>query len=397
MLRLGLTGGIGSGKSTVAGVLRNLGAVVTDADRVAREVVEPGRPALAAIAAEFGPGVIRADGSLDRAGLATLVFPDPARLRALEAITGPAISARVAALRADVPPGLVDVYDMPLLVEHGLWVREHLTLVVDAPVDVRLDRLVAQRGMPRADAEARIAAQASDGQRRAAADLWVDNGGSRESTQAQVQRMWAERVVPFDANLRDGIRARRPADLVLREADPSWGQAGARVVSRVAAALAGRGVRVDHVGSTSVPGLVAKDVVDVQVGVRRLIDADEPGFGEVLRRAGYLLVEGRTQDRPHPEGGPTSPWSKRLYGGCDPGRVVHVHVREIGSLGWRFALAFRDWLRSVPRARDEYAGQKRSLATQLARTSDYTAAKESWFEAAYPRVQAWVSQVGWTP
>ena len=128
MVRVGLTGGIGSGKSTVAGVLRELGAVVTDADRVAREVVEPGAPALRAIRERFGEKVIQPDGRLDRAGLAAVVFPDPAALRALEAITGPAIADRVSQLRAAVPAHRVDVYDMPLLVEKGLWVHEHLTL-----------------------------------------------------------------------------------------------------------------------------------------------------------------------------------------------------------------------------------------------------------------------------
>ena len=126
MLRVGLTGGIGSGKSTVAALLRELGAAVTDADAVAREVVQSGQPALGAIAAEFGRGVIRPDGSLDRAALAAIVFPDPQRLQALEAITGPAIAARVASLRGAVPPALVDVYDMPWLVEKGLLSLIHI-------------------------------------------------------------------------------------------------------------------------------------------------------------------------------------------------------------------------------------------------------------------------------
>ncbi len=397
MLRVGLTGGIGSGKSTVAALLREWGAVVTDADAVAREIVQPGMPSLGAIRERFGPSVIQADGSLDRAGLAAVVFPEPQALRALEAITGPAIAARVAQLRGSVPDDRINVYDMPLLVEKGLWVHEHLTIVVGADPEVRVARLVGQRGLSEPDARARIAAQANDTQRHTAADAWIDNGGSREDTGRQARRLWDERLVPFDENLRGGIRARRPDLTSLSAPDLGWADAGARVVARLAAALPGKGVRVDHVGSTSVHGLLAKDVLDVQVGVLRLADADTPAFGAGLRRAGYLLVPGHDQDDPHPRDSASAPWQKRFYGGCDPARIVHVHVREIGSAGWEFALAFRDWLRSNPDERDEYAALKRDLAARHAATRDYTAAKEPWFDAAYLRVQAWRREVRWTP
>lgn len=388
MLRVGLTGGIGSGKSTVAALLRGWGAVVTDADRVAREIVEPGMPSLAAVRDRFGPGVLTAEGTLDRAALAAIVFPDPGALRALEAITGPAIAARAAALRAAVPGDRLDVYDMPLLVEKGLWVHEHLTLVVGAAEPIRLGRLVSQRGLPEADARARIAAQATDAQRRAAADAWVDNDGSREETEAAVRRLWDERLVPYDENLRGGIRARRPERTTIVSADPTWAAAGARVVARLAAALAGHGVQVEHIGSTSVPGLPAKDVIDVQIGVHRLGEADELAFRTALRRGGYVLVEGNGQDHPHPADAPPQQWQKRFYGGCDPGRIVHVHVRELGSAGWAFAVAFRDWLRAVPAARAEYAALKADLAERHPLTSDYARAKESWFADVHPRVMA---------
>lgn len=397
MLRVGLTGGIGSGKSTVAAVLRELGAVVTDADAVAREVVEPGMPALRAIAERFGSGVIRADGGLDRAGLAAIVFPDPGALRALEAITGPAIAARVAALRGAVPPDRVDLYDMPLLVEQGLWVHEHLTVVVGAAESIRVERLVGQRGLGEADARARIARQATDAQRRLAADVWIDNDGDRDQTRARVERVWHERLLPYDANLSNGIRARRPDPTALSAPDPRWADAGARIVARIAAALAGRGVRVDHIGSTSVAGLPATDVVDVQVGVRRLAEADEPGFVAAMRHAGYVLVQGNDRDTPHPAGADAGEWATRFYGGADPGRIVHVRVREVGSAGWRFALAFRDRLRAEPAARTEYAALKTELAARWTATRDYAEAKEPWFAAAYPRVQHWAAEVGWTP
>ncbi|MCU0283180.1 MAG: dephospho-CoA kinase [Candidatus Nanopelagicales bacterium] len=190
-LRVGLTGGIGSGKSTVAGMLADRGAVVVDADAIARALVEPGQPALAEIVARFGPGVLRADGTLDRAGLAALVFPDPEALAALDAIMHPRIAARSAELlaRAEAAGAPVVVYDMPLLVEQGLAGGFDVVLVVLAAPDVRLRRL-ADRGIPAADATERMARQASDEQRRAAADLVIENDGDLAALAEQVQRAW---------------------------------------------------------------------------------------------------------------------------------------------------------------------------------------------------------------
>lgn len=188
-----LTGGIGSGKSTVAALLRAHGAIVVDADAIAREVVEPGSPALAEIAEAFGPGVLGEDGSLDRQALGRIVFADPRQREALEAITHPRIAARSAELIAAAPSGSVVVYDMPLLVEHGgeglrSW---DAVVVVDAPDDIRLARLVG-RGMSAEDARSRMAAQASREARLAVADYVVDNSGRVEDLAGQVDRLWAE-------------------------------------------------------------------------------------------------------------------------------------------------------------------------------------------------------------
>ena len=397
MLRIGLTGGIGSGKSTVTSLLRDLGAVVTDADQIARDVVAPGEMALAAIAGEFGPEVLAADGALDRARLAALVFPDPARLRALEAITSPAIAARAAELRAAVPADAVDVYDMPLLVESGQWVHEHLTVVVDAPVEVRIARLVEQRHLDEQDARARIARQAGQDERLAAADLVIDNAGSREDTAAQVHHAWRHRLLPYQANLVAGTPAVRRAQVAIMDPDPDWRAAGARVVARLQAALGSSVVRVDHVGSTAVPGLPAKDVVDVQIGVPTLAEADRPDVDGALRRAGYLRRDDVCADTPHPAGDDPARWGKRFYRGCDPGRIVHVHIREVSGPAWRFALAFRDWLRSNDEARQRYATAKRELAASHPDADENARAKEAWFTTAYPQVLQWASATSWQP
>ncbi|MGY1772319.1 dephospho-CoA kinase [Blastococcus sp. SYSU D00813] len=198
MLRIGLTGGIGSGKSTVSRLLAERGAVVVDADAIAREVVEPGTPGLAAVVAAFGEGVLTPDGTLDRPALGAVVFADPEARERLNAIVHPLVRERAAELAAAVPDDGVVVHDIPLLVESGQGGRggaHDLVLVVETDLETRLQRLV-RRGMSEDDARARIAVQATDEQRRAVADVVLDNSGSPEQLAAQVDRFWAEHVAP---------------------------------------------------------------------------------------------------------------------------------------------------------------------------------------------------------
>jgi dephospho-CoA kinase len=193
VLRIGLTGGIGSGKSTVSELLAARGAVIVDADRIAREVVEPGTPGLAAVVDAFGEQVLAADGSLDRPALAAVVFSDPAARARLDAIVHPLVRRRSAELVAAAPAGAVVVNDVPLLVETGQAASFDVVLVVEADPEIRVARLV-QRGLTEDDARARIASQASDEQRRAVADVVLDNSGTPEELAEQVDRFWAERV-----------------------------------------------------------------------------------------------------------------------------------------------------------------------------------------------------------
>jgi dephospho-CoA kinase len=195
VLSIGLTGGIGSGKSTVSALLAARGAVVVDADRIAREVVEPGTPGLAAVVDAFGPEVLGPDGALDRPALAAVVFADPGARARLDAIVHPLVRARAAALAAEAPADAVVVHDVPLLVETGRWEPYDLVLVVQADPETRVARLV-RRGLTEDDARARMAAQATDEQRRAVADVVLDNSGSPEELEAQVDRFWTERVAP---------------------------------------------------------------------------------------------------------------------------------------------------------------------------------------------------------
>ena len=195
MLRIGLTGGIGSGKSTVSRLLAAHGAVIMDADRIAREVVEPGTPGLGAVVEAFGPQVLAADGSLDRPALAAVVFSDPEARRRLDAIVHPLVRRRTAELVAQAPTGAVVVNDVPLLVETGQASSYDLVVIVEADPETRVARLV-QRGLTEDDARARIAAQATDEQRRAVADVVLDNSGTPEELAAQVDRFWDEHAQP---------------------------------------------------------------------------------------------------------------------------------------------------------------------------------------------------------
>ncbi|NJQ06193.1 dephospho-CoA kinase [Streptomyces lonarensis] len=192
MVTVGLTGGIGSGKSTVVRLLAGHGAVVVDADVVAREVVAPGSPGLAAVAAEFGAGVLAADGSLDRPALAEVVFNDPERLAALNAIVHPLVAERSAALQAAAPADSVVVHDVPLLTENGLAGRYDLVVVVDVPEELQLDRLTRLRGMTPQEARGRMAAQAERGERLAVADVVVPNTGTTAELADRVAELWHE-------------------------------------------------------------------------------------------------------------------------------------------------------------------------------------------------------------
>ena len=189
---IGVTGGIGSGKSEVARVLAGCGAVLVDADEVAREVVAPGSRGLAEVLAVFGEDMSRPDGSLDRERLGQAVFADPSLRRRLNDIVHPLIAQRTAQLIAAVPPDAVVVHDVPLLVENDLVDRYDLVVVVEAPVAARMARLAARAGLTENDALQRMAAQADDASRREVADVVIINDGTLEGLHAQSRQLWDE-------------------------------------------------------------------------------------------------------------------------------------------------------------------------------------------------------------
>jgi dephospho-CoA kinase len=190
---VGLTGGVGSGKSTVSARLADLGAVVIDADAIAREVVEPGTPGLAAVVGRFGANVLDSDGRLDRPKLAAIVFNDDAARADLNAIVHPLVGQRTGELMAAAAADDIVVYDVPLLVESNLAEGFDVVVVVETDPEVRITRL-ERRGMPESDARARIAIQATDEQRRAVADELIENNGSQDDLIAAVDAVWARLI-----------------------------------------------------------------------------------------------------------------------------------------------------------------------------------------------------------
>lgn len=390
VLRVGLTGGIGSGKSTVAARLAERGAWIIDSDQIAREVVEPGSEGLRGVVEEFGAQILTEEGALDRAALAARIFDDADARRRLNTIVHPLVGRRSAELLAAAPSDAIVVQDIPLLVEAGLAAGFALVVVVHADLEVRVRRLAEQRGMPQSDARARIAAQGTDELRRAAADVWLDNSGSRHTTTTAVDRLWAERLVPFERNLRHRARAPRSAAPVLVRPDRSWPQQAQRVIMRIEVVAREWALRVDHIGSTSVPGLDATDVLDLQVVTADLDGAKR--LADVLIEAGLVRLDDRWWDNARDGSTP----DKMVVTNADPGRAVNCHIRPVASPTWREALLLRDWLRAHPDGVRAYAALKHRLVAQSWDSIDaYAEAKTPFVHCALDRAERWAAQTGW--
>ena len=405
MLRIGLSGGIGAGKSTVSSTFSDLGGIVVDGDVISREVVEPGTEGLAKLVEAFGDQILSDDGSLNRPALAAIAFSDDEKRQTLNAIVHPLVAHRRSELIAAAGEDAVIVEDIPLLVESGMAPMFPLVVIVNADEDLRVKRLIAHRGFSEQDARARIAAQATEEQRRAVADVWLDNTGSAGELVEQARALWHQRILPFAHNLDAGEPARsRP---VLVPYDPSWPDQARRIAARLNTACGHRAVRIDHIGSTAVAGLEAKDVIDVQVTVASLDAAD--GLAENLTSAGYVRMP-VTADMSKPDARSTvaefdrtsseSLWHKRLHCSADPGRPTNVHVRVDGWPNQQFALLFVDWLAANPDAQEQYLAVKREAEHAGApddHIADYVAAKEPWFSEAYLRAWNWADASGWRP
>jgi dephospho-CoA kinase len=412
MLRIGLTGGIGAGKSAVTSVFERCGGVVVDADVIAREVVEPGTEGLAALVEAFGDDILSADGALDRPALAAKAFGDDDARSTLNGIVHPLVGKRREEIIASVPADSVVVEDIPLLVESGMAPLFPLVVVVQADEQMRLRRLVDQRGMPESDARARIAAQAGDDQRRAVADVWLDNSGSLEALSEIATGVWNHRISPFARNLTARQVARPAARLV--PADPTWPDQAQRIMARIGLACGQKARRVDHIGSTAVSGLDAKDAIDIQVTVDSLAVADE--LADSLLSAGYPRIPEITGDvakfqprstvNVYDRNAANDLWYKRIHASADPGRPTFVHLRVDGWPGQQFALLFVDWLRADPDARAEYLAVKQQAATAVpaedgslasAASEVLADAKEPWYAGAYRRAWEWADATGWRP
>lgn len=407
MLRIGLTGGIGAGKSTVSATFSECGGIVVDGDVIAREVVEPGTEGLAALVEAFGSEILLSDGALNRPALAAVAFGDDGKRATLNSIVHPLVARRRAELidaATETAQTPVIVEDIPLLVESQMAPLFPLVVVVHADAETRTRRLAEQREMPEADARARIAAQASDEQRRAAADVWLDNSDTPDALIGAARRLWHRRIAPFAENLAECRPAVSSPGLV--SADPTWPQQAARIAARIRTACGHRVVRVDHIGPTAVPGLDAEDVIDIQVTVQSLEAADEID-GQLLE-AGYPRIGDITGDPPKPDARSTLPsfdhiddptlWSKRFHASADPGRPVNVHLRVEGWPNQQYGVLFVAWLMVNAQARADYLAVQRnaeSMAGTQARIASYADINDYWSIDAYREAWQWAETTGW--
>lgn len=379
MLRIGLTGGIGAGKSTVSATFAACGGIIVDGDVISREVVQPGTEGLAALVDHFGADILLGDGALDRPALAAKAFADEAQRVKLNSIVHPLVARRRGEIVAAVGEDQVIVEDIPLLVESQLAPLFALVVVVHADVEVRLDRLLNIRGMDESDARARIAAQATEEQRRTVADVWLDNSGTAGRLVEQARELWYQRILPFAHNLTTKTPAAESQNAVLF--DPTWPEQAARIMARLNTACGHRALRIDHIGSTAVAGLDARDVIDVQVTVASMDIADEL-YAQLLA-AGYPRVESVTTDVRFDAATDASLWHRRFHASADPGRPTHVHLRVDGWPNQRFALLFVDWLTANPVLRADYNQAKRSNTSP------------QWFAEAHSRAWEWAESTGW--
>jgi dephospho-CoA kinase len=402
MLRIGLTGGIGAGKSALSSTFEEYGGIIVDGDVISREVVQPGTEGLAKLVEAFGDDILQPDGALDRPALAAKAFRDDEARGVLNGIVHPLVGKRRAEIIAGVSDDAVVVEDIPLLVESGMAPMFPLVIVVYADVEERVRRLVNQRGMPEEDARARVAAQASDEQRRAVADIWVDNSGTSADLVERAHDIWNNRVLPFAHNIAEHRVARAPARVV--PADPNWPDQAQRIVNRLKTTCGHKALRIDPIGSTAVPGFDAKDTIDVQVTVESLAVADE--LAEPLLSAGYPRIEqiiedgikpnARSTDDRYDHTGDPGLWHKRIHASADPGRPTNVHIRVAGWPNQQFALLFVDWLTANPEVRDEYLAVKRAAERRAeGEVAQYVAVKEPWFFDAYRQAWQWADSTGW--
>jgi dephospho-CoA kinase len=384
MLRIGLTGGIGAGKSTVSATFGECGGIVVDGDVIAREVVEPGTEGLAQLVEAFGDDILLPDGALNRPALAAKAFVDDEKRAMLNGIVHPLVARRREEILSSVSGDAVVVEDIPLLVETGLAPLFPLVVVVTADEQTRVERLI-KRGMEEADARARIKAQAPEDQRRAIADVLLDNSGSQDELVEKARDLWYTRVLPLAHNIRSRECAPTVYQLVPYRA--AWSDDARRIIKRLQMACGDKAVRIDHIGSTAVEGMEAKDVIDIQITVKSLGVADE--INDALADVGYPRCDHITEDRAHTDD--DALWRKRIHCSADPGRPANVHIRVDGWPGQQFALLFCDWLTANPDVQQDYVAVKR----QALSAADYADAKEPWFADAYSRAWQWANRTGW--
>ena len=298
----------------MSATFNELGAIVVDGDVISREVVEPGTEGLARLVEAFGDGILQPDGALNRPALAAIAFSDDDKRATLNSIVHPLVAQRRSELIEAADHDAVIVEDIPLLVESQMAPMFPLVIIVHADADLRVKRLIEYRGFSEEDARARIAAQATEEQRRAVADVWLDNSGGADELVEKARALWHGRIRPFADNVEAGrCSSPKPGSV---PSDPAEAQ---RILARLKTACGHRASRIDLVGPTATLGTEAEDVIDIRITVASRQLADE--LTEPLLAAGYVRTavsdDGADAD-------------ERSYCSADPARPTSVHVRVDG-------------------------------------------------------------------
>lgn len=393
LLHIGLTGGIGAGKSTVAAIFAELGAQIIDADKLAHEVLEPGSSALAEIGEVFGSEFINSAGELERGALGAYVFNNPEQLKKLNAIVHPAVAKLTKDRVAELPADAVIVHDVPLIAENDLKANYHLVFVAQCPQQIRMDRLTQERGMSLENARSRIAAQANDEQRRKIADALIPTHGSIETTRAAVEKLWQERVLPMQRNMMQNTRSPHSPQVRLLPNPPeprSWQVQAQQLMDRIIVVLKDVGLQVgtdftvDHIGSTAIGGIWAKDVLDVQLQV--INESAQERISQALIAGGFPGQPAFDYAKSGWPAGAGNRVPKMFHANADPAREVHIHIRAVDSLAASYALNFVKLHRQSLIQRDRYAQLKAQLLRTTANRAEYADRKEAYFDDVWPAI-----------
>lgn len=375
MIKIGLSGGIGSGKSTVVKMLSSCGAYIIDSDKLAREVVEPGTPGLHSIVEHFGEKVLAESGELNRNALSAIVFQSDEARKVLNSITHPRIAQRTQQLIEEAPRDSIIVHDTPLLVELNLGVFYDAVIIVWASMETRLHRLQKYRDMPQEEALSRIHAQTSDEIRSQTADVVIDNNSTVEAARAQVYDLFYHYLVPWRDHLIEGEPLSMPISLVSHQGkNPIAPKIIARLWTLLHSVTDSGIVSIEHIGATSMNLSLGQDIIDIHITVTHWNKKDI--ILSTLKDGGYVMVKYRHDEEKLAE---------YILSSTNPLRKSCIYIHHVDNPCREMYLHSNEFLRLHPQYHQQYIQSK----VEGLLSEKYSHNKKLFFESLYPQIQQW--------